>query len=190
MARRPVRRLAPPALAALIGLGLVFGISLGTAHAQRGPERAFAGKIMVSAKKYPSYAKSPSAYTAAIRKQSKTQFWEDKSKGGWRIYFAAFFKKPLNDIEVVVKLYDITNRQKEFLASFEQFLDQRGQRALLSYFTLERKAVGVNKQVLMTLEVKGRVVATGKFKILGEAERYSGKVDFSDEDTKANDDEE
>jgi len=187
---RLVRRLASPALAALIGVAVVFGFGLSTAQAQRGPERVFAGKILTSPKKYPSYAKSPAAYTAKIRKQSKTQFWENKDKHTWRIYFAAFFKKPLNDIEVVVKLYDISNRQKQFLASFEQFLDQRGQRALLSYFTLNRDQVGVNKQVLMTLEVKGRVVATGKFKILGEAERYSGKVDFSDEDTKAKDDDE
>jgi hypothetical protein len=53
------------------------------------------------------------------------------------------------------------------LASFEQFVDQRGQTALLSQFTLERKLVGVNKQVLMVIEVGGRPVASGKFKILG-----------------------
>ena len=76
------------------------------------------------------------------------------------------------------------------IASFEQFVDQRGQRALLSQFTLERKHVGVNRQVLMQIEVQGRVVASGKFKILGEEERHSGKVDFSDEDTKKGDGEE
>ena len=183
-------RLVSLALAMFFALGLVVVASPSTAQAQRGPERVFAGKIMTSDKKFPTYAKSPGAYTSAIRKQSKTQFWEDKQKQTWRIHFAAFFKKPLNDIEVVVKLYDVSNRQKQFLASFEQYLDQRGQRALLSYFTLDRKQVGVNKQVLMTLEVRGQVVATGKFKILGQAERFTGKVDFSDEDTRSNDEEE
>jgi hypothetical protein len=90
------------------------------------------------------------AYTAALRKQSKAnQFWEDKAKQTWKIYFAAFFKKGLTDIEVVVKLYDVTNSSPEerCSASFEQYVDQRGQTALLvEQFTLERKLVGVNKQ--------------------------------------------
>ncbi|MBE7450318.1 MAG: hypothetical protein HS111_15900 [Kofleriaceae bacterium] len=185
----------PPSLvgtcaAAVLGVALVlFGLA-GTAQAQKGPERVFGGKIMVSDKKYPSYAKSVSAYVAAIRKQSKNQFWEDKAKQNWRIHFAAFFKRPLPDIEVVVKLYDVTRGNRQLLASFEQYLDQRGQRALLSQFTLERKHVGVNKQVLMVIEVQGQTFATGKFKILGQEERYTGKVDFSDEDTKKKDDDE
>ncbi len=160
------------------------------AEAQKGPEKVFAGKIMLSDKKYPSYAKSVPAYIAAIRKQSKTKFWEDKAKQTWKVHFAAFFRKPLGDIEVVVKLYDVGGGSRTLIASFEQFLDQRGQRALLSQFSLERKHVGVNKHVLMVIEVQGQTVATGKFDILGQEERYTGKVNFSDDDTKKNDDDE
>jgi hypothetical protein len=172
-------------------VSMAFGLTVfaGAAEAQKGPEKTFGGKIMVSDKKYPSYAKSVSAYVSQIRKQSKTQFWEDKTKQNWKIYFAAFFKRPLNDIEIIIKLYDVGGGSRTLLASFEQFLDQRGQRALLSNFTLERKHVGVNKHVLMVVEVQGQTVASGKFKILGEEERYTGKVDFSDDDTKKNDDE-
>jgi hypothetical protein len=175
----------------VLAVSVVFGLTVfaRSAEAQRGPEKVFAGKVMISDKKYPTYAKSAGAYTSAIRKQSKTKFWEDKAKKNWKIHFAAFFKKPLNDIEVVVKLYDVGNGQKSHLASFEQYLDQRGQKALLSQFTLERKHVGVNKRVLLVIEVGGRAVASGRFDILGEEERYTGKVDFSDEDTKKSDDE-
>ncbi|KAB2887675.1 MAG: hypothetical protein F9K40_21165 [Kofleriaceae bacterium] len=172
-------------------VSMAFGLTVfaRTAEAQKGPERVFGGKIMVSDKKYPSYAKSVGAYISQIKKQSKSKFWEDKKNQRWKIHFAAFFKAPLNDIEVVVKLYDVGRGTRTLLASFEQFLDQRGQRALLSNFTLERKHVGVNKRVLMVLEVRGKTVATGRFDLLGEEERYTGKVDFSDEDTKKNDDE-
>ncbi len=180
-----LRSISVLVISAVVGLALFAG----TAEAQKGPERTFGGKIMLSDKKFPSYAKSVPAYVAAIKKQSKNQFWEDKTKQTWKIHFAAFFKKPLNDIEVVVKLYDTSSGNRMLLASFEQFLDQRGQTALLSQFTLDRKLVGVNKHVLMVLEVQGRAVASGKFKILGTEERLSGKVDFSDEDTKKNDDE-
>jgi hypothetical protein len=176
-------------LASVIVLGML-GWLAAPAAAQRGPEKVFAGKIMTSDKPYPSYAKSVNAYVAAIRKQSKNQFWEDKDKKTWKIHFAAFFKRPLGDLEVLVKLYDVSSGAKTMMASFEQFLDQRGQRALLSQFTLDRKQVGANKQVLMTVEVAGVVVATGKFKILGKTEAYTGKVNFSDDDTKAKDDNE
>jgi len=172
-------------------VSMAFGLTLYSrvAEAQKGPEKVFGGKIMLSDKKYPSYAKSVGAYISQIKKQSKTKFWEDKTKQTWKIHFAAFFKRPLNDIEVVVKLYDVGGGSRTLIASFEQFLDQRGQNALLSQFTLERKHVGVNKHVLMVLEVQGRTVASGKFDILGQEERYTGKVDFSDDDTKKNDDE-
>lgn len=159
------------------------------AEAQKGPEKVFAGKVMVSDKKYPSYAKSVGAYISQIKKQSKTNFWEDKTKQSWKIHFAAFFKTPLPDIEVMVKLYDVGGGSRTLIASFEQFVDQRGQRALLSQFTLERKHVGVNRNVLMVVESGGRTMATGKFKILGEEERHSGKVEFTEEDTKKNDEE-
>ena len=165
-------------------------VAASPARAGGGPDKVFAGKILTSDKKFPTSAKSAGAYTAALRKQSKNQFWEDKTKQTWKIHFAAFFKKGLTDIEVVVKLYDVTNAQKNLMASFEQYVDQRGQTALLSQFTLERKLVGVNKQVLMVIEVGGRSVASGKFKILGQEERLSGKVDFSEDDTHKTDDEE
>lgn len=164
-------------------------VAAAPARAGGGPEKVFAGKILTSDKKFPTFAKSPSAYVAALRKQNKSNFMEDKAKQTWKIYYAAFFKKPLNDLEIVVKLYDVGGGQKSLLASFEQYADQRGQQALLAMFTLDRKQVGVNKQVLMVLEVGGRAVASGKFKILGEEERLTGKVDFSEDDTHKTDDE-
>jgi len=175
----------------LIALAFVGSGTFGarTAHADRTPDKVFAGKILTSDKKFPTFAKSGGAYVAALKKQSKANFLEDKAKGTWKIYFAAFFKKGLSDIEVVVKLYDVSTSSKAMMASFEQYVDQRGQTALLSQFTLDKKLVGVNKSVLMTIEVGGKVVASGKFKILGEGERYTGKVDFSDDDTNKKDDE-
>ena len=47
---------------------------------------------------------------------------------------------------------------------------------------LEKKSVGVNKELLMTMESKGRVLASGRFRILGEGEKFNGKVNFSDDE--------
>ncbi|MEJ7600725.1 MAG: hypothetical protein WKG01_22665 [Kofleriaceae bacterium] len=155
-------------------------VGLQTAEADK-PNKTFAGKVMLSDKRFPAQAKSLAAFNSQIRKQSKTAFREDKEQK-WKIYFAGFLKVPLNDVEYLVKIYDVTTRSQQLLASFEQFTDARGQTALLSHMTLDRKQVGVNKQLLITFESGGRVLASNRFKILGVGEKSSGKVDFSDDE--------
>jgi hypothetical protein len=61
----------------------------------------------------------------------------------------------------------------------------------MSYMTLEKKMVGVNKELLITLESKGKILAQSRFKIAGEGEKYNGKVNFSEDEAngkKSNDD--
>src|SRR5690554_4163282 len=85
------------------------------------PDRVFKGKIMLSSKRFPLSAKSKAAYTAAIRKQSATTFREDKEKQQWKIYFAAFLRKPLNDVEYMIKFFDITSGPQQLLGASEAF---------------------------------------------------------------------
>lgn len=164
---------------ALVVLGLVVAVRPATADNKI--NASFAGKIMLSEKRFPNGAKSLAAFNAQVRKQSKTNFYEDKEKKTWKIYFAGFLKTPLNDVEYIVKLYDMTGG-KQLVATFEQFTDERGQGSLMSSMVLDHKDIGVNKQILMTLESKGRVLASSMFKILGEGEKYTGKVDFSEDE--------
>ncbi len=143
---------------------------------------AFAGRIMLSDKYYPRSAKSLAGFNAQVKKQSKENFYEDKEKKNWKIYFAAFLKAPLNDVEYLVKIYELQGRGQVLVATVEQFTDSRGQFSLLSSIVLDRKTIGVNKQLLMTVEAKGKVLGSARFKILGEGEKYNGKVNFSEED--------
>lgn len=170
--------------ALVLGIGLVLAASIGitgwsTGEAFAGP---FDGKIVTSKKRIPQSARSKKAYFAQLRKQSSSSFEENKEKKEWKIHFAAFFKRPLNDLEVTIKLYDITGKQRHLKSSFEQFLSSRGEQTVISYIKLDRQQFGVNRHILMTVENRGRVLASGKFKILGEAEKFSGKVDFSEEE--------
>ena len=150
--------------------------------AAQDPSKAFNGKIMLSMKRYPLSAKSKAAYTVAIRKQSTTKFMEDKATGKWKIYFAAFLKKPLNDVEYIIKFYEVGGGSQQLLGASEAFNDERGQKTIVSNIVLEKKSFGVNKELLMTIENKGQVLASGRFKILGEGEKFSGKVNFSEEE--------
>ncbi|MBK7538362.1 MAG: hypothetical protein IPI49_23960, partial [Myxococcales bacterium] len=141
------------------------------AAAQRGPEKVFAGKIITSDE--PSVtAKSANAYVAAIRKaQSKTSFAEDKATGQWKIHFAAFLKAPLPDLEIEVKLFEISGKNQTLLSSFEQFTDQRGQLTIISKLVLDKKQVGVNKDLVIIMDYRGKVLATGRFRIVGEGDK-------------------
>jgi hypothetical protein len=166
-----------------ISLFVVLAILLGTRFATaENPNRAFAGRIMMSSKRFPLQAKSASAYTAAIRKQAQTRFVEAKDTHTWKIHFAGFLKVPLNDLEYAVKVYDVTGKSQQLLMSFDQFTNQRGEQTIISNMTLDKKQVGVNKELLMTMESKGKVLASSRFKIIGEGERFTGKVEFSEEE--------
>ena len=170
----------------VVALVSVFvAVALFTSHARaQSPERVFAGKVLLSTKRFPMSAKSQSAYIATLRKQSASNFYEDKENHQWKINFAAFFREGLDDVEVQVKIYDVTQSPQQMLSSFDQYLDERGQKSFVSSMILERKQFGVNKELLITMEYNGKVLASGRFTILGEAEKMTGKVNFSDDDTK------
>jgi hypothetical protein len=170
-------------LRVLVSSLVVISVALGARPAAaQSPNQAFAGRIMMSSKRFPLQAKSASAYTAAIRKQAQTNFVEAKDTHTWKIYFAGFLKTPLNDLEYVIKLYDVTGKSQQLLVSFDQFTNERGQQTIVSNMTLDKKQVGVNKELMMTMENKGKVLASSRFKILGEGDRFSGKVDFSEDE--------
>jgi hypothetical protein len=180
MTRKKMRWVLPAAVA-------IFAISFGSQDAHAGkPERVFAGQIIVSKKRLPTKAKSANAFIKTLRKSKAKNFWEDKEKKRWVIYFAAFFKRPLNDLEVTVKFYDISSGSRRLMASFEQYLSNRGMQSLISKTKLYRKDFGVNKHIWMVVENRGKVLAQAKFKLLGEAEKYSGQVNFTEEETKGN----
>jgi hypothetical protein len=155
------------------------------------PNQVFKGRIMTSTKRYPLSAKSKDAYIASVRKQSSSNFQENKETHTWKIYFAAFLSRPLNDVEYVIKFYELGRGTQQLLGTSEAFNDERGQKTIVSNITLEKKSFGVNKELLMTIENKGVVYASTRFKILGEGERFTGKVNFSEDEAagKSNGDE-
>ena len=161
---------------------VITALLFGARPADANPNKVFGGRIMMSEKRFPTQAKSAAAYTAQIKKQSKASFYEDKERKAWTVHFIGFLKTPLNDVEYMVKIYELGGRGQQLLSSFEQFTDERGQKTLTSKVILERKSFGVNKELLITMESKGKVLASGRLKILGESDKFTGKVNFSDDE--------
>jgi hypothetical protein len=167
-----------PVRSLVLALALVL-VSGGFAHADK-VSKKFAGQILLSDKRFPHSAKSVSGYISALKKQKKSKFQENEDKGEWKIYVAAFFKKPLNDLEYTIKFLDDSGRLVG--TPFEQYADSSATNSLLTDITLDKKTFGVNKRLMIVIEQGGKTIATGKFQILGKAEHYSGKVDFSNDD--------
>lgn len=143
------------------------------------PEKVFRGQVITSKKRLPTSAKSPGAYVKKLKKAKATKFQENEKTKSWKIYFAAFFRKPLNDLEITVKLYDVTTGRRHLVNSFEQYTEGRGQKTLISSIKLEREYFGVNKKIMIVMESRKSVLAQGTFHILGKAEKHSGSVDFT-----------
>ncbi len=160
-----------------LGLGLAPAALSAGGH----PADVFGAQVLVAPKKFPQSAASKDKYVKTLKTMRKKQLFQDKETKKWTIHFAAFFKKPLNDLEVTIRLYDVTEGTKKMVASFEQYLGKRGERSFHSSMTLDDKQIPVNRKVLMEIVNKGRVLAQAQFDLVGEAEKYSGQVDFSDE---------
>src|SRR5215475_7677031 len=101
------------------------------------PEDVFGGRILVSDQPYPTSARSADAFISAVKRQSRDRLQEDKEAKEWRFFFAAFFRQPINDLEINIRVFDVTKGERLVL-SFEQYLPERGQRAYLSQLTFKR----------------------------------------------------
>jgi hypothetical protein len=162
-------------------------VALASSAEARKPEDVFGGRILVSSQPFPTQAKSVSAYIEALKKNSKDRIQEDKENKQWRVFFAAFFKQPVNDIEISIRVYDVTNGAKRLVDNFEQYLSSAATRAYVSDVKLKRgdgsQGYDPNSKLLMVMENKGRQLAQATFFIQGEAKKYKGVVDFSEPET-------
>jgi len=163
---------------------LSFLLSAGVAEAKK-PEDVFGGKIIVSERPFPMEARSADAYIAAVKKQGKDRFIEDKENKHWRIFYAAFFKAPVNDLDVNLKFFDITSGER-LVEAYDQNLADTGQRALVGKVTLKRGdgtgGYDPNTKIKMVMLSRGKVIATAVFTVIGEGRKFSGKVEFTEEE--------
>src|SRR5262249_40677680 len=161
---------------------VLVGLLVSTAFARK-PEDVFGGRILVSDQPFPTNARSADAYIDAIKKAARDRIVEDKEAKEWRVFFAAFFKQPPNDLEINVRVYDVTNGRR-LVDTFEQYLSNGQTRAYVSQVKLPRgdgtSGYDPNTKLNMVMESHGRVLADATFYIVGEVKKGPTQVDFSD----------
>jgi hypothetical protein len=153
----------------------------------RKPEDVFAGRIIITKKRLPLRFSSSGAFVEALQAGKTDRIWptteDGPDKGTWDIEYIAFFSQPLNDSEIEVKFFDITSGKK-YVAGDPQYTREKGSRIFGSSIQLSKPDFDVRKHYMMTVESRGRIIATTAFWLLGKGANYSGKVEFSDDDAK------
>jgi hypothetical protein len=168
---------------------IAFVLALAGAAVAKGPvpEDYLKGRIIISDRRLPTSWQSVGSYVSTLKNMNKGTIWYDKKSGKLTVQYAAFFAQPVNDVQVMMFLYDVTNGGHQLKTSTEQFLN-KGDRVLFNSVEFDKEDIEGNKKYMITLNSKGRIIATGTFILREEGPHYSGKVTFTDDDTKTNSD--
>ncbi len=140
----------------------------------------FKGHIIVSEKPFPSRFTSDAAFIAHMKKADKTELTCTKD-GVWEFHYMAFFAKPLDDVQVSVNLYDLTD-DGNFIMGADQYTSARGERILASYFKLTRDEIPSNHKINIVIVHKGKRLAATAVKMRDDR-KFKGKVDFGEDET-------
>jgi hypothetical protein len=145
------------------------------------PEDLLKGRMIIASKMLPTRWTSVSTYVSQLNGLNRESLWYDKDTKKVKIEYAAFFARPVNDVQVNLVIYDTTNGRPERSTSTENFLG-RGERALFNSIVLEQEDFPMNRRYLFVIESRRQVLASGTFILRGEGPHYSGRVTFSDEE--------
>lgn len=147
------------------------------------PEDFLKGKIIISDKPLPTRWSSVSGYVSQMKGLNKGTVWYDRKSGKLTLHYAAFFARPVDDVQVTLVLYDVTGGGHTQKVSTENFM-QRGDRVLFNSVEFDKEDIEGNRKYMMTIEDRRRVIASGTFILRVDGPKYSGKVSFSEDETK------
>ncbi len=170
-------------------LVVLLALVLGSVAAAKGPvpEDSLKGRIIISDKRLPTSWNSVSSYVSQLKGLNKGSLWYDKKTGKLTIQYAAFFAQPVNDVQVMLVLYDITGGAHQQKVTSEQFMT-KGDRVLFNSVIFDKEDISGNRKYMMTIEDRRRVIASGTFILREEGPHYSGSVSFTDDETKTGSD--
>ncbi len=173
-------RVSTVVFASLIGLALQPGVAAAKGPA---PEDVLKGQIIISDKPLPTHWSSVSSYVATLKGLNKGALWYDKKTGKLNMSFAAFFAHPVNDVQVMLNIYDVTAGAHTQKVNTENFM-QKGDRVLFNTMEFDKEDIEGNKKYRMTIESGRQVIASTTFILRQEVPHYSGKVTFDEAETK------
>ncbi len=144
----------------------------------------YAGKVLLFKRRPPSTWRTASIFHQFVRNHRVNRI-RAGDDGNWRFEYMAFFRRPINDREVQVLFYDANSRNERYINSYSLYLQDRQQRIVGGTARLERPDFRPNRYYRIVVTSRRRTVARlNRFVLIGDEEERSGRVDFSDEDTR------
>lgn len=165
----------------IVALG--FAVLASASGWARKPEDVFKKQVVIVGKRVPMRFSSPDAMISFFKNNRKEHIWPEKD-GPWKFEFMSFFAQPLEDFVVTVKFYDITEGGPRFVQAYDENTTERGLRTLHSSITLAKPDFQPNRKYKLLVTARGQKLAETTFVLRGEGQKFSGKVEFSDEETK------
>ncbi len=151
------------------------------------PEDILKGQIIISDKPLPTHWSSVAQLYRRdqLSGLNKGSLWYDKKTGKLSFSYAAFFARPVNDVQVILNIYDVTGglHSTSPKINTENFM-QKGDRVLFNTLEFDKEDFEGNKKYRMTIESGRQVIASTTFILRQEAPHYSGKVTFDEAETK------
>ena len=102
----------------------------------------------------------------------------------WRAEMVTAFSRPPGDLEYHVLFYDIQGGSRNFVEDMSAFVNDRSQRTFVQRVNLQRPRFKPNRRMELVVTVRRQEVGTLKFDLVGEEQRFSGRVDFTEDDAR------
>jgi len=98
----------------------------------------------------------------------------------WKAEMIVAFNAPVNDMEFQVLFYDIHDGPRRFVNDFATMVNDKSQKTFVQKVTMPRPTFKPNRNMEMVVTVRRSEVGRTKFAVVGEEQKRSGEVSFSD----------
>jgi hypothetical protein len=154
-------------------LGLSALLLASGAWAGNPPPKTLIGKIVVLNQSPPEKFPSNTAFTKFIRTNSINEV-SPNDKGNWEFQTMAFFDQPLNDFEVELIFYDITEGSsvdmRRYVNSYTMYTRDHSAQTLAGKTKLIRPDFHANRTYMIVAKSRGFELARGEFSTVGLSE--------------------
>ena len=129
------------------------------------PEKKFRGKIIVSAKRFPSRFDSDKAMIKHMKKVNTHEITASSEKD-WDFEYMAFLSKPIGTLQAAVSFYDVTGGGQQLIDTFTFYPEDQSDKIIAGNQRLSSNRFSADRKYLMVFSRGYGQAALAKTKIV------------------------
>ena len=144
-------------------------------------------KIIISAKAIPLKVFQKHDGNALIKWFSANrslEVWEKEDIEGWDFWILLVFNKGSTANEITVSFYDVEVTPKHLINTFDLMMMKKGEKIIPHRVKLSKKEFKANHRYMIQVSIKQVTKGEQEFNLRGKEIKYSGEVNFSDDEAK------